>query len=256
MSKRKNFYNVFYNKASKSVDIDIFGAIVSGSKESKWDDTDFTLEDLQSQLEEADDFDTINLNVSSPGGSVFVASAIMSILQKYKNKGVTVKAYILGVAASAASYLIMVADEIYMGKSAMVMIHKPLMSSVFFMANAPQLRKIADDLDDMENGVLINSYMMKATENLTKENLKTMLEKETWLSYDDMKKYFDVKLIENDVDMVACVDDSFLNYLSKYQNIPQSIKTMLNKTNSLSPITSSFANDRKAQKLKIKLDLI
>ena len=32
--KNTKFYNVVYNKSSKSVDVDIYGAIVGGGKES------------------------------------------------------------------------------------------------------------------------------------------------------------------------------------------------------------------------------
>lgn len=249
----KQFYSVYYNKDSKTVEIDIYGQIINGGKESKWDETDFTLSDLKEKLEEADDFDTIVLNVSSPGGSVFVASAMMSILQKHKNRGVKVKAYVIGVAASAASYFIMVADEIYMGESAMLMIHKPLISSLFFIANATKLRKLADDLDDMEDGVLINAYMKKATDKLTKEKLKIMLEEETWLSSGECREYFNIELIEEESDMVALMDEDYIDVLSKYQNLPNQYKNLINNKNTQS---SSQSNDLQKQKLKLQLELI
>lgn len=246
--KNKQFYNVIHNKNSNSIEINIFGEIIGGSKENKWDDTDFTLEDLRDELENAGDFDEIILNISSPGGSVFVASAMMGILQKYKNKGVKIKAYVLGMAASAASYLIMIADEIYMERSAMLMIHKPLISSFFFVANATKLRKIADDLDNMEDGVLVNAYMRKATDKLSLELLKDMLEKETWLSSQEAKEYFNIDLIEDEKQMVAnCFSSDILN---SYKNIPSKFKNLI----SSQPINKN--NSIEKQKLKLQLELL
>lgn len=248
-NKKNKFYNVVYNKSAQSVEINIFGEIVGGSKENKWDETDFTLEDLRDEIDNAGDFSEIVLNVSSPGGNVFVASAMMGILQKHKNKGVKIKAYILGMAASAASYLIMIADEIYMEKSAMLMIHKPLISSFFFVANATKLRKIADDLDNMEDGVLVNAYMRKATDKLSLESLKDMLEKETWLSSQEAKEYFDIDLIENEVNMVAnCLDSDILN---TYKNLPSRFKDFTNKST-----TNNQNNSTTKQKLKLQLELL
>ena len=253
--KNTKFYNVVYNKSSKSVDVDIYGAIVGGGKESKWEESDFTLDELRDKLEEADGFDTINLNISSPGGSVFVASAMMSILQKYKNKGVTVNAYVMGLAASAASFLIMMADNIYMGKTAMLMVHKPLISSLFFTANATNLRKYADELDDMENGVLINAYMMKATKSLSKDKLKAFIEKETWLTSDECKEYFDIKLIEDDVSIAASLSKEDYDILSKYHNTPQKFKNAKIISNSATN-GEKVENALKKKKLQAELDIL
>ncbi|MGJ0846625.1 head maturation protease, ClpP-related [Tissierella praeacuta] len=246
---KKQFYNVIHNKASNSVDIDIYGAIISGGKDNKWDDTDFTLDDFKEKLDEIEKFDTINLNISSPGGSVFVASAMMSILQMHKNRGVKVNAYIMGLAASAASYLVMVADNIYMGKTAMLMIHKPLISSFFFTANATQLRKIAEELDNMEDGILMNAYMMKATKELNKDKLKDFIEKETWFSSDECQRYFNVELIEDEFEIAAKLNQDDIDILSKYRNTPQIFRGVqrqnINQTTNL-----------QKQKIQLELDLI
>lgn len=245
---QKKFYNIVYNKTSQSIEINIFGEIVGGSKDNKWDESDFTLDELRDELESANDFNEIILNISSPGGNVFVSAAMMGLLQKYKNKGVKIKAYILGLAASAASYLVMIADEIYMEKSSMIMIHKPLISSFFFMANATKLRKLADELDNMEDGVLVNAYMRKATEKLTTELLKDMLEKETWLTSQEAKEYFNINLIENETTMVAsCLNSDILN---TYKNLPSKFKNFDKKE------TPKLNNQLNKQKLKLQLDLL
>ena len=253
----KSFYNITHNKAKKSVDIDIYGAIIGGGENDKWDETDFTLDDFKNGLGEVENFDVINMNVSSPGGSMIVASAMMSILQTYKNKGVTINARILGLAASAASYLVMVADNIYIGRTAMMMVHKPMVNSLFFTANATQLRKIASELDSMEDGILMNAYMMKATQELSREKLKNFIEEETWFSSDECKKYFNINLIEDEFEMVARLNKNDFDILSQYKNTPKTFieSPSINNTNN-TKINAIKTTSNKKQKIKLELDLI
>lgn len=62
----------------------------------------------------------IVLNINSPGGSAFQGLAIYNLLRDYEGK---VTARVLGMAASAATFLMMAADDIQIGKAAAVMIH-------------------------------------------------------------------------------------------------------------------------------------
>ena len=70
-----------------------------------------------------------NLTVwlNSPGGDVFAASQIYSMLKNHKGK-VTVK--IDGIAASAASVVAMAGDETLIAPTAMMMIHDPSTSAM------------------------------------------------------------------------------------------------------------------------------
>ena len=64
---------------------------------------------------------TIHLRVNSPGGDVFAARAMEQALRDSKARIVV---HIDGVAASAASFLAMAADEIRIAPGAMMMIHQ------------------------------------------------------------------------------------------------------------------------------------
>ena len=64
----------------------------------------------------------INLHIHSPGGEVFEGIAIYNQL---KNHNATITVYIDGLAASMASVIAMVGDEVIMPTNAMLMIHKP-----------------------------------------------------------------------------------------------------------------------------------
>ena len=63
---------------------------------------------------------TIELRVNSPGGEVFEAVAMFAVLEAHP---ATVTAYVDGLAASAASFLIMAAEKVIMHRNAELMIH-------------------------------------------------------------------------------------------------------------------------------------
>lgn len=66
------------------------------------------------------DVKTINLHVNSPGGDIFDGIAIANTLRQHDAK---VVATVDGIAASAASFILMAADEVVMGQYSELMIH-------------------------------------------------------------------------------------------------------------------------------------
>lgn len=91
---------------------------------------------------------TIELHVNSPGGDVFEAVAIMNALRRHPAR---VEAYVDGMAASAASYIVVGgADEVVMAPGSELMIHNPRMVTYgdahLHRHGADRLDKIAGDL--------------------------------------------------------------------------------------------------------------
>lgn len=222
--KRKNKQNKFWEmKASANkneADVFIYGEIVSGDK---WDESDVSITDFAKELDELNDsVNTLNLFVNSPGGSVFTTVAMMSQIERLKNK-LTVNAYVDGLAASAASFLIMAADNIYMYRNSLLMIHKPMVGLVFG-ANAEQLREQAEILDKIESSTCVPAYKAKGTDKLTDEVLAEFLgEKDTWLDVYEAKQYFDIEIIDESKDVVACLEPKLL-----YGEAPTNIKASKN----------------------------
>lgn len=213
--KENKFWEIKASANNKEADVFIYGEIVSGDK---WDESDVSIVDFAKELDQLDD-NTRNLNlfVNSPGGSVFTTVAMMSQLKRVKSK-MTVNAYVDGLAASAASFLIMVADNIYMYENSLLMIHKPMVGLIFG-ANANQLREQAEVLDKIESSTCIPAYKDKGTDSLTEEKLSSFLgEKDTWLDAEDAQKYFDINVIEESKDIVACVDPKLM-----YDKAPKNI---------------------------------
>jgi ATP-dependent Clp protease, protease subunit len=220
MGKKLNKY--WKMKASadeKSADLFIYGAIISGYK---WNETDVTITEFQQALDNLPrTVKTLNMYVNSPGGSVFTTIAMINQLQRVKSK-VTINAFVDGIAASAASFLIMVADNIYMYKNTFLMIHKPMIS--LWGANAVDCREQADWLDKTEAKTCKPAYMGKGTEALTEEKLQELLNgKDNWLDADESAELFNITVIEETIDAIACVD---VELLSDYKDVPEQLLNM------------------------------
>lgn len=124
------------------------------------------------RLEEIKGVDEIHLRILSPGGSVFEAVAMMSLLAARPERK---KVFIDGLAASAAGFLAMAGDEILIADSAYIMVHNPWTVAA---GNAIDLRKSADLLDEV--GEKIVEVFVKKT-GLDAETVREMLAEETWI---------------------------------------------------------------------------
>ena len=116
-----------------------------------------------------------NLTVwlNSPGGDVFAASQIYSMLKNHKGK-VTVK--IDGIAASAASVVAMAGDETLIAPTALMMIHDP---STCAMGNKSDMEKAIILLDEVKESI-INAYETKS--HLSRNKIAKLMSDETWLN--------------------------------------------------------------------------
>ena len=125
----KKFYE-FKNITSSEADLFIYGEIVQEKSVDWWtgeeSQTDVGLMDFKEQLDSIGNVQKLNIYINSVGGDVFVASTMISMLQRVKNKGTTINAYVDGLSASAASFLMMVADNVNLYKNSTVMVHKPM----------------------------------------------------------------------------------------------------------------------------------
>lgn len=143
-------------------------------------------------INELNEGDELNVFFNSPGGDVFEAVSISSQIKRARMRGVTVNAYIDGLAASAASFLVMACDNVYAYTSSMMMVHKP-MSVVY--GNADEMRTTAQTLEDVEDATCMPLYLEKA--KVPEEDIKEALTAETWLSSKSMCDMFNITLLTN-----------------------------------------------------------
>lgn len=227
MGKNNSFWEIKAAADDKSADLFIYGAILSGYK---WRDEDITLTDFKDALDALPStVKTLNMYVNSPGGSVFVTNAMINQLER-KRSQLTINAYVDGVAASAVSYLIMKADNIYMYKNTFLMIHKPMVT--LWSANAVDCREQADWLDKIESKTCIPAYKSKGTDQLTDEKIAELLDgKDNWLDADEASQLFNITVLEEEKDAVACADIDLLNI---YKNVPEQLFKKVEQKTSIS----------------------
>ncbi|UED78043.1 head maturation protease, ClpP-related [Brevibacillus sp. DP1.3A] len=213
MTKPNKFWDLRSAKDEKSADLFIYGAIVSGYK---WNEADITITEFTQAMDNLPkSVKTLNMYVNSPGGSVFTTIAMMNQLER-KRSSLTINAYVDGVAASAASFLIMKADNIYMYKNTFLMIHKPMIS--LWGANAVDCREQADWLDKTELKTCRPAYLSKGTVLLTEDKVSELLDgKDNWLDADEAAELFNITVLEEEKDAVACAD---MELLQSYNGIP------------------------------------
>jgi len=177
---------------------------------SWWDETATSAADFVKQLDEIGGED-IDIFVNSSGGDVFDGYAIYSAIARYEGK---VTVHVDGLAASAASYCILSADEVLMSPSALMMIHK---AWVFANGNADDLRNTAETLDKLDADI-VGIYAKKTCKQ--RDEILEMMEAETWLTADEAVDMGFADGLCEQFAAEACVDRRML---SAFKNAPASI---------------------------------
>lgn len=219
MKPNKKFFNFITDK--KKTELYVYGAIVGGT--DKWDESDVTFTDFRDTLDAMADGTTLDIMINSCGGDVFTTQSIIAMLRRAKERNITINAYIDGLGASCASWLPMIADNIYVYPQSILMVHKPLCG---VMGNANDMRKEIEVLDKIEEDVIIPLYLSKAKDGVTKELLQAKMAEETWFSAHEIVEMFDVTLLEDERKIACCVDRDIM---SNFINVPAHIQELLNK---------------------------
>lgn len=165
--KDKKFWNWINDETTGERTLRLDGVI---SEESWWDD-DVTPKKFREELNSGDG--DISVYINSPGGDVFAASQIYTMLKEYKGK-VTVK--IDGLAASAASVVAMAGDVTAMSPTSIMMIHNPW---TIALGDEEEMKAVAEFLAEVKETIL-NAYELKT--HLSREKVSEMMTDETWLN--------------------------------------------------------------------------
>ena len=174
MSRKQKFYQILTN--DRVADINIYGDITSWP----WLDSDISAHGIKEEIDGLD-VDEINVYINSYGGEVAEALAIYSALKRHS---ASVHTYCDGFACSAATIIFVAGDVRTMGSIALMMIHNCM--SYLGFANSEEMRKAAEDNDKI-NQSSIEAY--KKVTNLSEDELKDMMNAETWLTAAECLEY-------------------------------------------------------------------
>lgn len=172
---KKQYYSM--TNDGKEANINIYGDICSWA----WEELgEMSAVNLSKKLDELGEVSKINVYINSYGGEVAEGLAIYNALKRHKAKVVT---YCDGFACSIASVIFMAGDERIMNASSLLMIHNAWTKAI---GNAEQLRKEADDLEKITQASVI-AY--KAHSTLSEEEIKSLMDKETWILPEEAFEY-------------------------------------------------------------------
>jgi len=188
------------------VKINVKGPIIDNSQKSMYDwfEIEATCpKDITDNI--PTNGEEIELIINSPGGIVDAGSEIYTALREYEGE---VTAKIVGMAASAASVIIMAATKIKISPTARIMIHNGQ-------------RRAEGDHRDMgsaaesiiaANKAIRNAYMAKT--KLSEEELTTLMDKETTMDAKSaVEKGFadEIMFQEDSMQLVASVGSGLLS---------------------------------------------
>lgn len=162
-------------QAERTADIYIFGDIVPFA----FFEGDVTAHSIVQQIQELD-VDTIRVHIDSYGGAVSEGWAIYNALREHPAKIVT---FGDGFVASAALYPFMAGDERYASNLSAYFFHQVMTGASGY---AKDLRAAADEAE-----ILTEIGMAAFTEraNMTEEEVRQLMENETWLSPQQALEY-------------------------------------------------------------------
>jgi ATP-dependent protease ClpP protease subunit len=199
-SNPHKFWN-FVQKNDSEAELTIYSTIAS---EQSWWEDEVTPQAFYNELADIGDVANITVRINSGGGDVFAATAIYALLKDH-SAFVTVK--VDGIAASAATIIMMAGDKITAPAGAQIMIHNPL-AVLFGYFEGDDLRKRADMLDTAKTAIM-EAYTQKT--GLSEDELSDLMNETTWMTAREAKeKGFVDEIMFEPVDSAVSNDGRFL----------------------------------------------
>lgn len=171
----------------------------------------------------------IDVHIASDGGDVGAGIAIYNMLV---NHDAPVTAYIDKWAASIASYICFAASKIIMPKTnSFMMIHNP---KAGMFGDASELRSVADWLDKLQS-MLAETYAKFSTK--TVDEIKALMDKETWLTATECKDLFGdkIEVVDSELRAVACYSaiksapEALVKPVNDAEDVSNDVKNILDK---------------------------
>ncbi|WP_175922208.1 head maturation protease, ClpP-related [Burkholderia latens] len=159
---------------------------------------------------------SIVVAVNSMGGDVFDAFTIYNALRRHAGK---VTGRVDGVAASAASLILMACGEIVMPSNAMLMIHNP---HTVAAGEAAHLRKLADLLDSTSDNMLA-AYVERS--GRTEDEVRAIMDAETWLTAAQAQEQGFCDTIAEPIRIAAYAGAA--RHVARFSAVPDSIRALL-----------------------------
>lgn len=154
----------------------------------------------------------LDIRIDSPGGDVYEGFAIASAIQRYAGD---THAYVDGMAASAASYVALMADRVTMNDFSMFMIHN---AWGLCIGNRDELRDMADRLEYID-GTIAEAIAKRSA--MTLDEVTEAMGAETWYKGEDaLAAGLCDEVIVTEQRVAACLGREIAE---RYRNIPEDV---------------------------------
>jgi ATP-dependent Clp protease protease subunit len=167
-----------------------------------------TADDFHAALTRLRGVSTLLIYINSDGGDVSTGMAILNMLQRFPARKLV---RIDGLAASMASVIAMVGDEIVMPSNAMLMIHNPWGS---VGGTAEQIKSFGEALTIMKSNI-VGAYTKRT--KLGVDHIRRLMDAETWMGADEAVRLGFADRVEAPLAMAAMAS---LPDVSKFRNAP------------------------------------
>lgn len=147
--------------------------------EDLWTGGGVTAKAVQEALDGMKSATGLDIYVNSPGGDIFEAKAIHSLIRRFSGEKVV---HIDGIAASAATFIAMAGDRIVTAPAATWMIHEVWART---SGRASDFRAMAETLE-MENRTFAETYASRSGSSV--EDVLAWMAAETWMSATQAKE--------------------------------------------------------------------
>lgn len=179
MAKFWSFKNISNDPAEEEIELRIEGEIIDDDYAWLYEWFGIPATSPNNFREELNQYKgkSITVWIDSYGGSVYAAAGIYNTLMEHKRTGAKVTAKVTK-AMSAATVIMMAADERLMSPVGIFMMHNPLPGEPVY-GYAADLRKVADVLDEVKE-TIINAYQLGTGRSRAK--ISSMMDNETYMN--------------------------------------------------------------------------
>lgn len=210
-----------------------------------WMEWDYTCpRQIEKALNEANGDEVIFL-INSGGGSVFDGYEIFNLIKAYADKTTS---KIVGMAASAASFIAMAADKVQASALSQIMIHRAANGN---QGNAPSHHTNANFLEQVDN-TIVKAYTMRNQK--TDEEMIALMDKTTWFTAEQALEIGIVdEIINNEPSKPKIYNaienkQEIIDKLMELGSVEDVKKALLNKNLGSTVVNSALTNKQKEDK--------
>ena len=209
MKEPKKYFQL--TQKEDTADLYIFGDIEKWAYEPAGEQSGVTIVNQLKALKAT----SINVHINSYGGDVSEGLAIYNTLREHPAQITTICD---GFACSAASVVFMAGDKRVMSPASLLMIHN---AWTIAMGNASALRKTADDIETITQAS-VEAY--KRTATISEEEIKALMDAETWILPKDAVEYGFATEIDDEDDDDEPKQSAFGVIMQKLISVPASLE--------------------------------